>query len=206
MKVAFDINNVLRDTFLKAEQIYQKFYIDELDENEKEFDYELNLPVTDLNNLIEHFKFNTVEDLFKFFYEDFPMQIFGNSSSSLPNTFNILNKIYEDLRDDHEILIISDEIQKSKPATLFFLSKYGCLVEKIKFFSKITIETVWDECDIIVTSNPELLEESPGNIQTVKVDSTYNQKHKSDFQIKDISEFENLYKKLKLIKNDFIIG
>ena len=103
-------------------------------------------------------------------------------------------------------MIISDEIQKSKPATLFFLSKYGCLVEKIKFFSKITIETVWDECDIIVTSNPELLVESPGNIQTVKVDSTYNQKYKSDFQIKDISEFEILYKKLKLIKNDFIIG
>ena len=31
MRIAFDVNGVLRDTFLKSEQIYQKFYIDEFD-------------------------------------------------------------------------------------------------------------------------------------------------------------------------------
>ena len=30
MRIAIDIDGVLRDTFLKIEQIYQKFFIDEL--------------------------------------------------------------------------------------------------------------------------------------------------------------------------------
>jgi hypothetical protein len=131
------------------------------------------------------------------------MQIFGNSPSSEMTTFNQLNKIYEDLRDENEILIISDEIGKSKPASLFFLSKYGCLVEKIKFFSKITIDSLWDECDIIVTANPELLINSPENIQLVKFESTYNKSIETDISINSLEEFEKLYKQLKLKENDF---
>jgi len=156
MRIAFDINGVLRDTFLKAEQLYQKFYIDEFEEektssyNEEteefteeivkdDFKYELNLPVKSLDNLEEYFRFKDKEDLFNFFYVDFPMQIFGHAPSISGNTFNVLNDIYEELRDEHELLIVSDEIQKSKPASLFFLSKYGSLIEKIKFYSNSNI-------------------------------------------------------------------
>ena len=112
MKVAFDINGVIRDTFLKAEQLYQKFYIDEyeedkvstyneeteefvVNESEEDFIYELNLPVTSLSNLEDHFKFRDKDELFNFFYVDFPMQIFGHSPSINVSTFNILNEIYE---------------------------------------------------------------------------------------------------------------
>ena len=207
MRIAFDINNVLRNTFLKAEQIYEKYYIDNIDDdNENNFDYSTDLPVTDLSNLISHFKFPDVESLFEFFYEEFPMEIFGHAPSMKNNTFNVLNKIYEDLREEHDILIVSDEINKSNPATLFFLSKYGCLVEKVKFFSKVTQDTVWDECDIIITSNPDLLNNSPSNKTTIKVNSTYNKLSKADFEIDEIDEFTELYKKLNIIKNDFIIG
>jgi len=31
MRVAFDLNGVIRDTFTKAEQLYQKHYIDEFE-------------------------------------------------------------------------------------------------------------------------------------------------------------------------------
>jgi len=111
MRIAFDINGVLRDTFLKAEQLYQKFYIDEFEEektssyNEEteefteeivkdDFKYELNLPVKSLDNLEEYFRFKDKEDLFNFFYVDFPMQIFGHAPSISGNTFNVLNDIY----------------------------------------------------------------------------------------------------------------
>ena len=206
MRIAIDINNVIRNTFLKAEQIYQKYYIDNIDDLDNEFDYGLNLPVTDLSNLIENFKFPDVESLFKFFYEEFPMEIFGHSPSMENNTFNTLNEIYETLRDDHDILIISDEISKSKPATLFFLSKYGCLIEKVKFFSKVTLKSVWDESDLIITSNPELLDNNPKNKIMVKVNSTYNQNSSGDYTIESIEEFTTLYKKLNLESNDFVIG
>lgn len=215
MKVAFDINGVIRDTFLKAEQLYQKFYIDEyeedkvstyneeteefvVNESEEDFIYELNLPVTSLSNLEDHFKFRDKDELFNFFYVDFPMQIFGHSPSINVSTFNILNEIYEELRDEHDVLIVSDEIGKSKPATLFFLSKYGCLVEKIKFYSNITLESMWDEVDILVTANPDHILNNPKNKTIIKYTTSYNEHIECEYTINDIDEFKELYKKLKL--------
>ena len=40
---------------------------------------------------------------------------------------------------------------------LFFLSKFGCLIEKIKFYSNSTINSMWDEIDVLLTANPDLL-------------------------------------------------
>ena len=37
------------------------------------------------------------------------------------SSFNDLNEIYRGLRDYDDFIIVSDEIGKSKPATLFFL-------------------------------------------------------------------------------------
>src|SRR6056300_1603665 len=215
MRIAFDINGVLRDTFLKAEQLYQKFYIDEFEEektssyNEEteefteeivkdDFKYELNLPVKSLDNLEEYFRFKDKEDLFNFFYVDFPMQIFGHAPSISGNTFNVLNDIYEKLRDEHELLIVSDEIQKSKPASLFFLSKYGSLIEKIKFYSNITIDSMWDEVDILVTANPNHIINSPEGKIIIKYKTTYNEDIDSKFTIENLEDFKELYNQIQL--------
>ena len=220
MRIAFDVNGVLRDTFLKSEQIYQKFYIDEFDRektssfneeteefeedkiDDEEFEYSLNLPVTSLDNLEQHFRFPNKEDLFNFFYIDFPMQIFGHAPSISANTFNVLNEIYEELRDEHDIIIVSDEMQKSKPATLFFLSKYGVLIEKILFFSKVTQKTVWKEFDILVTANPDLIKSKRKNKIIVKYQTTYNENLEADYTIEKLEDLVGLYEELKLKKND----
>lgn len=215
MKIGFDINSVLRDTFLKAEQIYQKHYIDEfvdeetssfnadeqkwiVENNTDGFEYKLNLPVTDLDSLEKHFIFPNKDEIFNFFYVDFPMQIFGNAPSTEPNTFNYLNDIYEKLRDNHEVFVVSDEIQKSKPATLFFLAKYGCLVENIKFFSNLTLDNMWKNIDILITSNPNLINKKPKNKIIIKYKTTYNVDCKCDYEISSLNEFEGLYDKLNL--------
>jgi hypothetical protein len=202
MRIAIDTNGVLRDTLGKAEQVYQKFFIDDYikEEGEGDFEYKLNLPVNSMN-LIEHFVFPKTEDLYDFFYVDFPMNIFGHAASISGNTFNIVNEIYEDLRDDHEISIISDEIQKSKPATLFFLSKYGCLVENINFYSKITMDKVISDYDIIVTANPDILSDDSFKLLKVKFNTPYNQNIKSDYTITNLEEFKELYEELKLKEN-----
>ena len=41
MKLAIDIDGVLRDTFLKIEQTYQKFFIDELELVDEDFKFEI---------------------------------------------------------------------------------------------------------------------------------------------------------------------
>ena len=68
-----------------------------------------------------------------------------------------LNDFYLDMRDNHDILIVSDEMGKSKPASLFFISKFGCLVETVKFYSESTINSMWDSIDVLLTANPTLL-------------------------------------------------
>jgi hypothetical protein len=201
MKIAFDVNGVLRDTFGKMEQVYQKFMIDDYikEEGEEDFEYKLNLPVTSYN-LLDHFIFKEKDDLYQFLYVDYPMNIFGHAPSISANTFNVMNEIYEELRDEHDIYIISEEIQKSKPATLFFLSKYGVLVENIIFYSKFTEEEVLKNFDVIVTANPELIEKNI-DLKIVKYKTTYNENFSSEYEIETLSEFKELYEKLKLKSN-----
>jgi hypothetical protein len=203
MKISIDVNGVLRDTLGKVEQVYQKFFIEDYvkEEHEDDFEYSTNLPVTSID-LINHFTFPNKESLFDFLYVDFPMNIFGHAGSSENSTFHVLNDIYLDLRDEHDLNIISDEIGKSKSATLFFLSKYGCQIETIKFYSTLTENWVWENSDIIITSNPKLLEKKVEGKVLVKYETTYNTDSYSDYTIKTLEEFKNLYKELNIKQND----
>lgn len=198
MKIAFEVNGVLRNTFGKAEEVYQKFFIDDYvkEEDEEDFEFKLNLPITS-TTLSNHFVFPDEERLMEFFYVDFPMNIFGHSQSTENSTFHDLNDIYKDLRDDHELVIVSNEIEKSKPATLFFLSKFGCMFEKIIFYNQYTEDEVLSEFDLIISAQPQILEKEH-NYKTVKYKTTYNEEVSSDFEIETLKEFKDLYEKLNL--------
>ena len=158
-------------------------------EDEESFKYEISLPVDSLN-LKNHFKFQTDEELYSFLYEEFPMEIFGHSQSTEYSTFNDLNDIYVNLRDNHDILIVSDEMGRSKPASLFFLSKFGCQIEKVKFYSNTTINSMWNEIDVLLTSNPALLLEHPEDKIIIQYQTEYNKHIKSDNSITKIKELE----------------
>lgn len=197
MRIAIEINGVLRNTIDKIEQTYQKYMIDKTEglDDEESFKYEINLPVTSLE-LRNHFKFQTDEELYSFLYEEFPMEIFGHSQSSEYSTFNDLNDLYIKLRDNHELLIVSDEMGRSKPASLFFLSKFGCQLEKVKFYSNITINSMWDEIDVLLTSNPTLLLEHPTDKKIIKYQTEYNKHIYAEHSITNLNEMELVLKKL----------
>lgn len=197
MRIGIEINGVLRNTIGKLELVYKKYLIDKTDgiEDEESFNYEMILPVTSLD-LRKHFTFPNDEEYFSFLYEEFPMEIFGHAGSTETMTFNDLNDFYNEFRSEHEIIIVSDEIIKSKPASLFFLSKFGCLIEKIKFYSNITKNTMWNEIDILLTANPDLLLNKPIDKKTIKFNTEYNKDIESEIEIKSIKELKD---KLKLI-------
>jgi hypothetical protein len=188
-RVAIEIDGVLRDTFAKLEQIYQKFLIDELELVDEDFKFEIKKPF-DTKDFTNHFVFKNEEEFVTFVYEEFAMEIFGHAQSSEYNTFIDLNEIYISLRDNHDLLIVSDEIGKSKPASLFFLSKFGCLVEKVKFYSNSTINSMWDEIDLLLTSNPALLLEHPEDKIVIKYQTGYNKHIKSNNSIITLKELE----------------
>ena len=215
-RIGIEVNGVLRDTIGKFKQLYEKHMIENyesendnqtftidmsgntsLDEVEDGFTYEIIEPINtfDLKN---HFKFPSDDELFSFMFEDFPMQLFGHAGSTETFTFNDLNEFYLKNRDEYEIYIISDEIGKSKPATLFFLSKFGCLIENIKFYSNTTLEGMWDTIDILLTSNPNLLTDVPQNKTTIQYLTDYNRNIECENKIEKLGDFDELIKKLKI--------
>jgi hypothetical protein len=213
-RIGVEINGVLRDTIGKFTQLYEKHMIDE-DEydgktfdvdisgnteelaSKEEFEYKILSDVTSLN-LMDHFRFNDENELYSFMYEDFAMQIFGHAGSTETFTFNQLNDLYLKYREENELLIVSDEIGKSKPASLFFLSKFGCLLEKIKFYSNLTTNSMWDEVDILLTSNPSLILEKPKDKIVVKYNTTYNKNISCDYEINSFEEFDETLQKIIL--------
>ena len=187
MRIGIDLNGVLRDTLGKIEQVYDKFYLSNED-GESDFKYEMVEPIDSLN-LLKHFKFPSDNDLYEFLYIEHPMEIFGHAPSVEYTGMNDLNDFYIDMRDNHEIIIVSDEIGKSKPATLFFLSKFSCLVENIKFYSEQTKNNMLDSIDVLLTANPDLLLNE--NKIVIKYEQIYNQNIISKYNINKIKDLKN---------------
>jgi hypothetical protein len=220
MRIGIEINGVLRDTIGKFKQLYEQHLIDKNDvesidktyslefsgdtedailleeTNESDwFKYEVLSEVNSLD-LESHFAFPSKDDLYTFMYEDYTMELFGHSPSTETLTFNYLNDMYLNLRDNNDLLIVSDEIGKSKPSSLFFLSKFGCLFEQVFFYSNLTKNSMWNNVDILLTANPDLLLNHPSDKIVIKFNTDYNKNINSKYQISSLSEFEELVKTL----------
>ena len=192
MRIGIEINGVLRDTLKKIQQEYEKWYLNNpfRDENEEDdFKYEVLSELTTLN-ISNHLKFRSEDELYDFLYKEHTMEIFGHAGSVEPSGLVELNEFYLDMRESHEIIVVSDEIGKSKPASLFFISKLGCLVETVKFYSESTINSLWDSVDILLTANPKLLLNHPKNKIVIKFNTTYNNDVESEFHISSLKELK----------------
>lgn len=196
MRIGIDVNGVLRNTLGKLESVYKKYMIDKVDgiDSESEFTYEIVTPIIN-ENYLEHFKFKDEADLNTFLYEEFSMEIFGHAGSAETMTFNDLNEFYLDFRNKLDIIIVSNEVAKSKPATLFFLSKFGCQVETIKFFSDITIGSMWDNVDLLVTASPKTILNAPKDKIIIKYATPYNDKADCELTISSIKELTQIIEK-----------
>lgn len=190
MRIGIEVNGVLRNTLKKIQEVYQKWYIDNpMVEEEESSKYEIISDVTTLD-LKNHMKFETDEEVFNFLYNEYTMEIFGHAGSSEYSSMNDLNELYLELRDKHDIWILSDEIGKSKPATLFFLSKFGCLIENYKFYSEVTLPSMWESIDVLITANPKLLENHPDNKTLIKYKTTYNSHITTTHEVESLKDIK----------------
>ena len=94
--------------------------------------------------------------MYDFLYVDHTMEIFAHSPSAEMSTFVDFNEFYLENRDNHDILLVSDEIGKSKPATLFFLSKNGFMGNNIKFTMSSEIGDLWKKCDLWISDEKRI--------------------------------------------------
>jgi hypothetical protein len=195
MRIGIELNGVLRDTLKKIQQEYEKWYIENPFKEEDEFEYKVISDLTSLN-IQNHLTFKNDDELYNFLYKEHTMEIFGHAGSVEVSGMMDFNNFYLEMRDEHDILIVSDEIGKSKPASLFFISKFGCLVETVKFYSESTINSFWDSIDILLTANPNLLLNYPENKVVIKYETTYNSEIKIEHSISSLRDLKSKIKKI----------
>lgn len=192
MEIYISIDGVLRNLIQKFNYHYNDAFLDSEFENETNFEYGITYPIQN-DNLLNSYKFQSVDEFEFFTYVEYPIEIFGHAGVSYPTSISDLNKIiYEN--PQHNITVIGvDEVGKSKPATLFFLSKNGFLGNNIKFIKSSDIEKEWEKCDMWITDSKKIIDVVPEDKKSIKFQTTYNEFFTNEKEITKLTEIEELW-------------
>ena len=186
MVISVSINGVIRDILGRFEEIYEKY------EGKKVIS-----PVI-TPNLMEYVDFKDEDELLEFLYNDATMEIFGQAKEIEHNIISHLVDLYKEMPVGYKLRIVSDDLGKSKSATLWFLSKYGLVCDEITFYNTSNIDEVWDVTDIFITADVDVISSKPKNKKLIVINKCYNQDMKCDLRIdtlKEIKSLENAFKK-----------
>ena len=187
MKVGITIDGVIRDFITKFESVYDKYHPVDIDESEEETE---ELPERDIKtlDLLEYFEFTGgTKELNEFMYVDAALEIFGHAGEVKLNSVEHLNQLHNIIEDlGHTPIVISKELNNSKPATLFFLSKLSSKINNIIFVRDY--DKKWDHVDILITANPETLKSKTSGKISIKVINEYNKNIDSDYTLVDLKE------------------
>jgi hypothetical protein len=187
MEIFVSIDGVLRNTIQKFDYHYRDAYLDS--ETEDTFEYGITEPIQN-NNILNSYKFQSQEEYEFFTFIEYPIEIFGHAGLSYSTTFSDLNKIIHNNPEHTFTLVGIDELGKSKPATLFFLSKNGFMGNEIKFAKSRDIEDLWSKCDVWISDSENILQKCPENKVGYKFNTTYNQYFTYKKEITKLTEIE----------------
>lgn len=205
-RIAIDINDVIRDYTGQFIKVYEK-YIDDSSNITIE-------DVTDFNflNMFSFVNENNISDiqlLNKFKYEDYPFELYGVAepmTKTLPSLINIWMQNTMRNFDDEivpEIIFVSPfEYGVSIQSTLHFLSKIGLRARE--YYFPVDSMTIWDRCDILITANPNLLNNMPDGKTSFKIETSYNKGAKATYTFKTFENviFDENNTLVKLIDNE----
>ena len=107
----------------------------------------------------------------RFMYEDYLFEIFAAAPMMYKDMDLQVNEFYFKYKDFADFVIVSKENQFSIPSTLFFLSKIRCRFNNFRFVE--TNEQMWEDIDILITTDPELLDGSKKSV--IKLNRPYNE-------------------------------
>jgi hypothetical protein len=197
MEIFVSIDGVLRNTIQKFDYHYKDFYFDsdvENTENISDFNYDIIEPIYN-DNLLDHYKFQSKEEFENFLFIEFPIEIFGHATTSYQNVFSDLNKIIYENKEHNFTILGLDHLAKSKPATLFFLSKNGFLGDNIRFIKTEDIDSMWSKCDMWITDSEKIINKCPENKDVIKFNTKYNEHFTNKKEINKLIEINELCSK-----------
>jgi hypothetical protein len=123
MEIFVSIDGVLRNTIQKFDYHYKDYYLNTESTEEETFDYGINNSPISIKNLLNSYRFQSIDEFNRFLYFDFPIEIYGHAGLSYNHAATDFNKLIFENPDINFTIIGLSEKGKSKPASLFFLSK-----------------------------------------------------------------------------------
>jgi hypothetical protein len=132
---------------------------------------------------MEHIPFKDVDEMNDFIFCEFPLEIFGHAKETESGSMMAFNYWLQELPDNVEVVLISNEISKTKSATLFFLSKIGFEGNNIKFISDSV--DIWKICDILITSS-EVKYSKPSNKKMIIIEREHNKTLTGDMKFSSL--------------------
>lgn len=195
MEIFISIDGVLRNTIQKFDYHYFDYFLNsELEEGQETFEYGKDGAVQN-DNLLKYYKFQSKEEFENFLFIDYPIEIFGHAVQSYQGVINDLNTLIYENKEHNFTLVGMDELGKSKPATLFFLSRHGCLTNSVKFISSSDLKKHWKKCDIWITDDKRIVDSCPSGKKVVKFKTQYNEYFTNGIEIDKLLETNKLWLK-----------
>lgn len=199
MRIAIDLNDVVRDFSNNFVRYYIEGYDHEFDLTDFEFWS---------NDMQAVFPFKSQQAYFNFVYNDFAFELYGKCGTCTKNIGSELNdwteKTIKDLDTDEgiQIMFVSPmEYGLSIGNSYFFLSKLGTKIREVYFPTDSL--TIWDKCDVLITANPKLLEAKPDGKVSIKIKADYNKDSEADYTYRDLSSFITKQENLEELLNGF---
>jgi hypothetical protein len=187
MEIYLSIDGVLRNTIQKFDYHYKNSYLESDLEDGNSFEYGILDNVYN-DSLFNYYRFQSKEEFDYFLYVEFPIEIFGHAGLSYNTTFTDLHKVMFENSEHNFTLVGLNELGKSKPATLFFLSKNGFLGNNIKFITSDKINENWEKCDIWLTDNKEIIDACPNDKTVIKFNTDYNKNFTNNKEINKLTD------------------
>ena len=200
MKIAIDLNDVVRD----FSNNFVRYYIEGYDHKFDLSDFEFWS-----HDLSAVFPFKSQNSFHNFIYNDYAFELYGKCGVCTRHLETELNDWTEktlkdmDIEEPIEVIFVSPkEYGLSIGNTYFFLSKIGTKVRETYF--PLDSATIWDKCDVLITANPDLLACKPEGKVSVKIKFDYNNEAEADYTFKDLSTFLANEGNIEKILNGFI--
>lgn len=208
--LGISIDGVLRDSHGQFDTWYRRAFIkndrlvgmddsfqyveqNETDEEEQEIqrltDEKINLPM-DTFDLLNHYSFDSREELERFMYDDYSFQIFA-SAPSFPKSMDAVNflQIFGESSESFDVVLFAKCKDSSIISTYHFLAKHACKIKNIKFINEY--EDVWDFCDVVISDTPEVFETKPESKKSIKINHMYNDYSEADYSFDSVTEIKS---------------
>ena len=185
MRIAIDLNDVVRDYSVN----FLRYYIEG-------YNHDFNLDNFEFRSrdMKAVFPFSSDQSYYNFIYNDYAYELYGKCGTCDKDVQPKLNEWHEVMLNDLDIdepidvlFVATKEYGLSIGNTYFFISKLGTKVREVRM-PKDSSE-VWDYCDVLITADPELLACKPGGKKSVKIRAEYNHDAEADYTYPTLVSF-----------------